>query len=214
MNERASERVAMVEEQLRARGINDEQVLRAMRMVPRHLFVDSEWSDAAYTDHALPIPNAQTISQPFVVARMAAVLNLRPDARVLEIGTGSGYAAAVLAQLAAAVYTVERHRELALQAITRFEQLGLRNIWVGVGDGTQGWLAHAPYDGISVAAAGPDVPLPLRQQLTVGGRLVMPVGGRDEQHLMLVERTTIGEQVANLGSVRFVPLIGEAGWAS
>ncbi|MBA3947617.1 MAG: protein-L-isoaspartate(D-aspartate) O-methyltransferase [Herpetosiphonaceae bacterium] len=212
MNERQSERSEMVAAQLRSRGIRNERVLAAMHAIPRHRFVLNEYDEAAYADQALPISCTQTISQPFVVARMAEALRLQPSDRVLEVGTGSGYAAAVLSQLAAAVYTLERHHELAAAAVAHFEQLALRNISVGVGDGTAGWPAYAPYDAMSVAAAGPQIPAALRDQLALGGRLVMPVGERSEQHLLLLERLSNGDQLYDLGTVRFVPLIGTAGW--
>ncbi len=212
MNEREHERTEMVAAQLRDRGIRDERVLAAMGAILRHRFVPAEYDEAAYADRALPIPCTQTISQPFVVARMAEALYLQPSDRVLEVGTGSGYAAAVLSQLARAVYTLERHRELAASAAAHFDQLALRNIWVGVGDGTAGWPTYAPFDAISVAAAGPHIPAALRDQLAIGGRLVMPVGERDEQHLLLLERAANGDHLYDLGIVRFVPLIGTAGW--
>ena len=209
---REDERLAMIREQLRRRDVQDERVLAAMASVPRHRFVPPELETQAYADQALPIAAGQTISQPFIVAATAAALRLEPSDRVLEIGTGSGYAAAVLARLAAEVYTVERHRELALGAIRIFDELGYGNIWVRLGDGTRGWEQYAPYDAIAVAAAGPTLPRSLLAQLAEGGRLVMPLGTLDEQRLVRVTRH--GDRFAeeSLGPVRFVPLIGAEGW--
>ena len=209
---REDERLAMIREQLRRRDIQDERVLQAMAAVPRHRFVPVELEGQAYADQALPIAAGQTISQPFIVAATAAALRLTPSDRVLEIGTGSGYAAAVLARLAAEVYTVERHRELAIGAIRRFNELGLDNIWVRLGDGTRGWEQYAPFDAIAVAAAGPTLPRSLLEQLAEGGRLVIPLGTLEEQRLMRVTRH--GDRFAeeSLGAVRFVPLIGAEGW--
>ena len=210
--EREAERLAMIQEQLQRRHIQDERVLVAMARVPRHRFVPVEHGAVAYADQALPIAAGQTISQPFIVALMAAALRLRQGERVLEIGTGSGYAAAVLAQLVAEVYTVERHRTLALAATAIFDELGYANIWVLHSDGTRGWPRYAPFDAITVAAAGPHLPRPLLLQLADGGRLVMPVGGRDEQMLVRVTRRGDRFHDESLGPVRFVPLIGSEGW--
>jgi protein-L-isoaspartate(D-aspartate) O-methyltransferase len=212
MMERDDERLAMIQEQLERRGIRNRRVLDAMRAVPRHHFVEPDQAGQAYADQALPIPAGQTISQPFIVALTAAALDLRGAERVLEIGTGSGYAAAVLARLAAEVYTVERHRELALLAARRFDELGIANIWVRAGDGTLGWPRHAPFDAIAVAAAGPRIPRSLLEQLVDGGRLVMPVGGRDEQQMVRITRHGATYREETLGPVRFVPLIGQDGW--
>lgn len=210
--ERQVERQTMLEEQLRRRGIGDERVLHAMREVPRHRFVDPQHDAQAYSDQALPISAGQTISQPYIVALMAAAFELRGSERVLEIGTGSGYAAAVLGYLAAAVFTVERHRELARHAARVFGDLGYTTIRVGIGDGTLGWPEHAPFDAVSVAAAGPRIPQSLLAQLADGGRLVMPIGQRDEQRLVRVTRRDSSLVEETLGPVRFVPLIGEEGW--
>jgi protein-L-isoaspartate(D-aspartate) O-methyltransferase len=175
-------------ELLEQRGIFDRRVLDAMARVPRHLFVPPEARAHAYDDRALPIASGQTISQPYIVALMAEALQIQPGERVLEVGTGSGYAAAVLSTLAGEVYTVERHTALAEEAERRLHTLGYRNIHVYVGDGTDGLPAYAPYDGIVVPAAAPWVPRPLREQLTDGGRLVIPVGGQSEQVLLRVTR--------------------------
>jgi protein-L-isoaspartate(D-aspartate) O-methyltransferase len=210
--EREAERHAMIREQLQRRNIRDERVLAAMGAVPRHRFVPEELHGDAYADNALPIAEHQTISQPFIVALMAAALQLRGDERVLEVGTGSGYAAAVLSRLAAEVWTIERFRSLALSAAERLDAGGYRNVHVGTGDGTAGWPEHAPYDAITVAAAGPHVPQALIRQLTPGGRLVIPIGDRAEQQLVRVVRTRQGWRQEQLGPVRFVPLVGEDGW--
>lgn len=210
--EREDERFAMIREQLQRRNIQDERVLAAMAAVPRHRFVTPDQTEQAYTDQALPIAAGQTISQPFIVALTAAALDLTGSERVLEIGTGSGYAAAVLGRLASEVYTVERHRELALGACRIFDELGYANIWVCVGDGTRGWPKYAPFDAIAVAAGGPRVPRSLLDQLADGGRLVMPIGSRDEQRLIRVTRHGSQFRDEPLGPVRFVPLIGAEGW--
>jgi protein-L-isoaspartate(D-aspartate) O-methyltransferase len=207
-------RKRMVTTQLAARGIHDPAVLEAMGKVPREKFIPEDKERYAYEDAPLPIAQGQTISQPYIVALMSEALDLSPEAKALEIGTGSGYAAAVLSRIADQVFTVERHPELARYAKSRYQQLGYTNIQVHVGDGTRGWEEHAPYDGIVVTAGGPAIPQPLLEQLKVGGRLVMPVGVEfNAQQLLLVTRTSTEEyQQENLGSVRFVPLIGEAGW--
>ena len=212
--ERQTERSAMLEEQLRRRGIRDERVLEAMARVPRHRFVAPDHDTIAYSDQALPIGSGQTISQPFIVALMAEALVLSGQERCLEIGTGSGYAAAVFAHLAAEVWSVERHPDLAQSAQQVFEQLGYTTIHVRVGDGTLGWPEYAPFDTISVAAGGPHVPRSLLHQLADGGRLVMPVGQRDEQHLVRITRRGSRFAEESLGPVRFVPLIGEEGWGT
>jgi protein-L-isoaspartate(D-aspartate) O-methyltransferase len=206
------ERQAMVHTQLACRGISDELVLAAMARVPRHLFVPEEWREHAYQDRALPIEEGQTISQPFIVALMAQSLALRGDERVLEIGTGSGYAAAVLSLLAAEVYTIERWPSLAEAAERRLHALGYTNTHVYVGDGTAGLPAYAPFDAIVVAAAAPWAPKPLREQLADGGRLVIPVGGRDEQLLLRLTRSGTQIRTERLSGVRFVPLIGAHAW--
>jgi protein-L-isoaspartate(D-aspartate) O-methyltransferase len=206
------ERQAMVRKQLVGRGIDDERVLAAMAQVPRHLFVPEELRQHSYEDCALPIEEQQTISQPFIVALMAQALALNGDERVLEIGTGTGYAAAVLSLLAAEVYTIERWASLAASAERRLHDLGYANIHVYVGDGTAGLPAYAPFDGIVVAAAAPWAPKPLREQLANGGRLVIPVGGRDEQLLLRLTRDSDQVRSERLSGVRFVPLIGAHAW--
>ena len=207
-------RQQMVEQQLRARGVRDTAVLRAFNTVPRELFVPRQHRHYAYDDTPLPIPAEQTISQPYVVAHMLALLALRSSDRVLEVGTGSGYAAAVLSRIVAEVHTVERHRVLVAYARERLAQLGYDNVFVHYGDGTQGWPEVAPYNGIIVDAGGPGVPAALKEQLAVNGRLVIPVGfNQRQQRLVLVKRT--GETTyrqRELSPVAFVPLIGAEGW--
>ncbi len=208
-------RERMVEEQLARRGIEQDEVLDAMGAVPREEFVPEKYRVTAYSDRPLPIGEGQTISQPYMVAMMAESLELEPGDKVLEIGAGSGYAAAVLGQIAGEVFTVERHRSLAEQARERFEKLGYDNIHVRHADGTRGWAEEAPFDAIVAAAAGPSVPDSLKAQLAPGGRLVIPVGQRiGAQTLMRVTRTgENGEfEEENLGAVRFVPLIGTEGF--
>jgi protein-L-isoaspartate(D-aspartate) O-methyltransferase len=210
-----SERERMVQTQIAARGIRDAGVLAAFRAVPREAFLPPELGEFAYQDSPLPIEQGQTISQPYIVALMTAALQLRPTDRVLEIGTGSGYAAAILGQIASRVYTIERHQELADLAARRLTELGLQQVEVRCGDGSLGWPEHAPYDAITVAAGGPGVPRALLDQLTPGGRLVMPVGeGRELQKLVRVTRQHDERFVTeDLGDVRFVPLVGAQGWA-
>lgn len=202
----------MVQEQLIQRGISDQAVLEAMATVPRHLFIPEEIRAYAYEDRALPLPEGQTISQPFIVALMAEVLMLQTSDRVLEVGTGSGYAAAVMSMLAAEIYSIERVEALATTAQHRLELLGFTKVHVFPGDGTYGLPDCAGYDAISVAAASPWVPLPLRQQLADGGRLVIPVGGRHEQLLLRLTRKREAIHTERFGGVRFVPLLGEHSW--
>jgi protein-L-isoaspartate(D-aspartate) O-methyltransferase len=204
----------MVEQHLVARGIHDAAVLDAMRTVPREAFIAAELAEFAYEDAPLPIDVGQTISQPYIVAAMTVALELEPHDRVLEIGTGSGYAAAVLSRIVTEVYTVERHEELALAAERRLQTLGYANVHVRHGDGTLGWADHAPYDAIVVAAGGPEVPKALLDQLKAGGRLVIPIGSTPrEQELVRVRRRTDGSYSREeLGGVRFVPLVGAEGW--
>lgn len=209
-----AQRNDMVDHQIAAMGIEDAQVLAAMRKVPRHAFVPERLTDVAYADGPLPIGDGQTISQPYVVAHMTEALQLRGGEHILEIGTGSGYAAAVLAEIAADVVTVERLPVLAAQARARLEQLGYRNVQVADGDGTLGWSPAAPYDAIVVSAGGPVVPPTLRGQLKPGGRLVMPVGPDTYgQTLVRVTRGADGQDhEEQLSLVSFVPLIGAEGW--
>jgi protein-L-isoaspartate(D-aspartate) O-methyltransferase len=194
-------------------GIRDPSVLEAMRSVPRHFFVPEALQSRAYGDHALPISANQTISQPFIVARMTELLELDRNSRVLEIGAGSGYQTAVLAFIAAQVYAIERIGDLAREAQNRIRQLGIYNATVKCFDGTLGWAAHAPYDAILVAAGGPAVPDPLVAQLKIGGRLVVPVGeSREAQRLIRVVKTESGYREEDHGGCAFVPLIGQHGW--
>jgi protein-L-isoaspartate(D-aspartate) O-methyltransferase len=214
MSDQRAARERMVRRHLAARGIHDAAVLEAMRTVPREAFLPADLAEFAYEDSPLPIAEGQTISQPYIVALMTAALELRPGDRVLEIGTGSGYAAAILGRVAREVYTVERHGELAATAAARLRELDFHNIHVLHGDGTLGWAAHAPYDAIVVTAGGPDVPRALVEQLAVGGRLVIPIGeDRSLQALTRVTRQADGTlRREDLGDVRFVPLIGAQGW--
>lgn len=214
MNKFEALRKQMVDCQLAARGLSDQAVLDAVNAVPREEFIPTELVEFAYRDSPLPIAASQTISQPYIVALMTAALELKPSDRVLEVGTGSGYAAAVLAEIADDVYTIERHKILADTARKRLGNLGFKNIQVLYGDGTLGWPEHAPFDGIIVAAGGPEVPETLKQQLAIGGRLVIPVGTTlQTQKLIRVRRISEDKyQEEDLGAVRFVPLIGAAGW--
>ena len=198
---------------LRNRGIDDTAVLQAMNTVPREAFVQEKHLEFAYYNGALPLPAKQTISQPYVVALMLSALKLEPHFNVLEIGTGSGYAAAVLGQIVRQVHTVERQEKLVVYAKSRLEQLGYTNICVHLGDGTLGWPEAAPYDAIVVAAAGPVVPVSLRDQLGENGRLIIPIGSQKKQRLQLVWRKASGQfGQKTLTPVRFVPLIGSEGW--
>ncbi len=214
MNKFDALRQQMVDYQLAARGLSDQLVLDAVAAVPREEFIPADLVEFAYRDSPLPIAASQTISQPYIVALMTAALELKPTDRVLEVGTGSGYAAAVLAEIASDVFTIERHKILADTARNRLESLGYKNIHVLYGDGTLGWPQHAPFDAIIVAAGGPEVPTNLKQQLAIGGRLVIPVGTTlQTQKLIRVRRTSEHEfEEDDLGGVRFVPLIGAAGW--
>jgi protein-L-isoaspartate(D-aspartate) O-methyltransferase len=207
----AHQRHRMVDRDLRARGIVDERVLEAMDSVPRECFVPGHLRDVAYDDHALPIAAGQTISQPYIVALMSEALELSPEDRVLEIGAGSGYAAAVLGRLCRRVVTVERHHELAVEAQRALAEVHAGNVVVVEGDGTMGHPAEAPYDAISVTAAAPQLVDALLVQLADGGRLVAPVGDADNQELVRVRRIGDRFERRDLGGVRFVPLVGEGG---
>lgn len=205
----------MVDSQIRSRNIKDERVLKAMGKVPRHLFVDEGLVDQAYNDNPLPIGERQTISQPYIVALMTEALDLREKDKVLEIGTGSGYQSAILAELAASVFSIERVATLAGRARRLLDYLGYYNVAIRVGDGTYGWREEAPFDAIIITAGAPKIPKLLVEQLTVGGRLVLPVGSRHSQTLLKLTRMSedindIREE--DLGGCRFVDLIGDYGW--
>jgi protein-L-isoaspartate(D-aspartate) O-methyltransferase len=205
-------RQEMVEKQIEARGITDPAVLAAMRKVPRHLFVSEALMDQAYSDFPLPIGEQQTISQPYIVAEMTQSLDLTGNDRVLEIGTGSGYQAAVLAQIAFRVYTIERIYSLYVKARKLFDQLGYHNIVTRYSDGTSGWKDECPFDAIMVTAGAPDIPAVLVDQLAVGGRMAIPVGNQYAQDLVKLVREEKGIRKVNLGGCRFVKLVGEHGW--
>jgi protein-L-isoaspartate(D-aspartate) O-methyltransferase len=210
----AAAREQMVERQLVARGVRDPRVLAAMRKVPREAFLPELLHDFAYDDAPVPIAAEQTMSQPYIVAFMTEALQLQGGEHVLEVGAGSGYAAAVLAEIAGDVTTVERIGALADAAAATLAGLGYRNVDVRQGDGTRGWLDHAPYDAIVVTAGGPQVPESLKAQLKIGGRLVIPVGA-DQSTQQLVRLTRVGEgdyRSERLANVRFVPLLGDEGW--
>jgi len=204
----------MLTQQLIRRGIRDERVLQAMRAMPRHLFVPAHQRPLAYEDMPLAIGHAQTISQPLMVAMMTEALQLQGHERVLEIGTGSGYQAAILSRLAAVVFSIERIAELATQARGTLAMQGIMNVQILVGDGTLGLPEHGPYDAIVVTAAAPKIPPALVEQLAPGGRLVIPVGDRHEQTLVRLTATHNGPRIESLGGCRFVPLIGQQGWVS
>jgi protein-L-isoaspartate(D-aspartate) O-methyltransferase len=208
----ARERERMVEEQLVARGVADARVLAAMRRIPRHLFVEEALQDRAYGDHPLPIGDGQTISQPFIVGRMTELLALEGREKLLEIGTGSGYQAAVLAELAGRVCTIERIPKLAARARRVLEALGYRNVWVRVANGTLGWPDEAPFDRILVTAGGPNVPPPLFEQLAEGGRMVMPVGGVTGQVLKVIEKRQGEMRTSEHAACVFVKLVGKYAW--
>ena len=205
-------REKMVNEQLLSRDIVDARTLAAMSEVPRHCFVDDAMRAKAYGDHPLPIGAGQTISQPYIVAYMTQALLLQGDERVLEIGTGSGYQAAVLSRLCRKVYTVERVNSLLAGARKVFDQLRYYNIRSKLDDGTLGWPDHGPYDAISVTAGGPEIPDPLIAQLADPGRLVMPIGDRQVQELKLLIKKEGQTEIISLAGVRFVDLVGEYGW--
>lgn len=206
------QRLEMVKYQIEARGVTDPQVLEAMREIPRHQFVPEPYREAAYRDSPLPIGEGQTISQPYIVALMTALLELRPRDMVLEIGTGSGYQAALLSRLAEKVFTIDRLPEVADRARKNLAALGIKNVDVIVGDGTLGYQAQAPYQGIIVTACAPEIPAPLIAQLVDGGRLVAPVGSRDFQVLTKLVRHGENVERSTYEGVAFVPLIGAYGW--
>ena len=210
---RADERLKMVEYQIAARGIRDPRVMSAMKEIPRHLFVPQPYDKSAYEDCPLPIGNGQTISQPYIVALMTELLTLQPTDNVLEIGTGCGYQAALLAALVRQVTTIERIPEVAGLARENLTRIGIKNVDVIIGDGTLGYPQKAPYDGIIITAATPSVPIPLVKQLAEGGRLVAPVGARDIQELIRLIKKDGSITEEDHGGVRFVPLIGECGWS-
>jgi protein-L-isoaspartate(D-aspartate) O-methyltransferase len=210
--EYAPQRAEMIEKQLRRRGIKDGAVLAAMLAVPRHDFVPQELRARAYEDAPLPIGSGQTISQPYIVAAMTAALHLQPHHRVLEIGTGCGYQAAVLSQLAKEVFTIERRPELASAASEKLSRLGYSNVHVHCGDGTLGLPEFGPFDAILVAAAAPTVPKPLLTQLAEGGRMIIPVGDSENQELQLIEKRAESFPTRMLEGCRFVPLVGFHGW--
>ena len=202
----------MIQDHLLARGINDPRVLEAMRKVPRNRFVEPALADRAYEDSPLPIGDKQTISQPFMVGLMTQALQLTGAEKVLEVGTGSGYQTAVLAELARNVFTIEKIAALALKARATLDQLGYYNVAIQIGDGTIGWSEHAPFDAILVTAGAPALPQPLPDQLAIGGRLVIPLGDERSQILKRLRRTEAGLEEEDLGECRFVKLKGKFGW--
>lgn len=205
-------RERMVQSQLLDRGVRDPRVIRAMRKVPRHLFVEPALVNRAYDDDPLPIGAKQTISQPYIVGHMLQALELTGTERVLEIGTGSAYQTALLAEICVNVFTVEKLRSLAVQARNTLDDLRYYNVAIHLGDGTLGWSEHAPYDAIVVAAGAPKTPAPLAEQLAAGGRLVIPIGDDQSQTLKLLARTPTGLEEKDLGGCRFVKLMGRYGW--
>jgi len=211
-NDWSKTRLKMVEEQIVARGIRDPRVIAALKKIPRHLFVEEALQGQAYTDHPLPIGEKQTISQPYMVALMTEALQLTGKEKVLEIGAGSGYQTAVLAEVAQAVFSIERILALTLRARKLLEDLGYGNAEIKFSDGTQGWVEESPFDGIIVTAGAPDVPQPLVDQLAMGGRLVIPVGDAYVQDLLRITKTEEGTRREDLGGCRFVKLIGRYGW--
>jgi len=202
----------MVEEQILSRGIRDSRVIEAMKKVPRHLFVEEALQSQGYSDHPLPIGEKQTISQPYMVALMTEALQLTGKEKVLEIGAGSGYQTAILAELGEKVFSIERIRSLAIRARKLLYELGYFNFEIKIFDGTYGWVEEGPFDAIIVTAGAPDIPQPLIDQLTIGGRLVIPVGDAFVQDLIRVTKTGEGIKREDLGGCRFVKLIGRYGW--
>jgi protein-L-isoaspartate(D-aspartate) O-methyltransferase len=215
MTDFTAEREAMVERQIESRGIRDPKILEAFRAVPREEFLSEEYRDLAYGDHPLPIEAGQTISQPYIVALMIQAAEIKPGDKVLEVGAGSGYAAAVMSRIAGKVIAIERQSELVEVARERMQRLGYDNVEIVEGDGTRGWPDEAPYDAIVAAASGSHVPQPWIEQLAEGGRIVMPVGDPGwVQKLIKVTKGPGGNLITeDLGGVRFVPLIGEEGWS-
>jgi len=203
----------MVERQIHARGITNPRVLNAMRTIPRHIFVPPPYDQSAYDDAPLPIGNGQTISQPYIVALMTELLDPKPEDHVLEIGTGSGYQTAILSMLVRHVTTVERIPAVAGLAKENLKKTGCKNFCIVLGDGTRGYPDNAPYNGIVITAATPEIPTPLIDQLAIGGILVAPVGGREIQELIMLKKQGTGIARSSHGGVRFVPLIGKYGWA-
>lgn len=209
---RADERSAMVERQIRARGISNPRVLDAMREIPRHIFIPRPYDSSAYDDNPLPIGNGQTISQPYIVALMTELLDPEHGDKLLEIGSGSGYQTAILATISHQVISIERIPVIADLARKNLAALGVKNVSIVAGDGTLGYPSDAPYDGILITAATPVIPRPLIDQLALGGRLVAPIGDRESQELILLTRQERELVRSSHGGVRFVPLIGEHGW--
>jgi protein-L-isoaspartate(D-aspartate) O-methyltransferase len=208
-------RLAMVETQLRRRGISDQRVLAAMSKVPRHEFVSRQYWPDAYADHPVPIGEQQTTSQPYIIAVMLQAAEIRPQDRALEIGAGSGYQTALLCELAREVFAVERYPALSAELTQTLERLGYKNASIVTGDGSLGLPAHAPYDAVIVAAAAPRVPPALMEQLALGGRLVIPVGDAQQQVLQLARKDATGKvSLRSLESCRFVPLVGQQGFAA
>jgi len=205
-------RLKMVEEQIVSRGIKDAKLISAMKKIPRHLFVEEALQSQAYSDHPLPIGEKQTISQPYMVALMTEAMLLTRKEKVLEIGTGSGYQTAILAELSEKVFSIERIRSLAIRARKLLYELGYFNVEIKIFDGTFGWMEESPFDAIIVTAGSPDIPQPLIDQLGVGGRLVIPVGDAFVQDLFRVTKTEEGIKKEDLGGCRFVKLIGKYGW--
>lgn len=202
----------MIEEQLLARGIKDPRLLEVMRRVPRHLFVESALADRAYEDSPLPIGEKQTISQPYMVGLMTQALELRGSEKVLEVGTGSGYQTAILAELCQNVFSIEKIGSFVARARSVLDRLGYYNVAIQVGDGTLGWAEHAPFDAILVTAGSPSLPQPLLEQLSIGGRLVIPLGDEQSQVLKRILRTAAGQEEKVLGDCRFVKLWGKHAW--
>jgi len=209
----ARTRLKMVEEQVVARGVKDARVIAAMRKVPRHLFVEEALQNQAYSDRPLPIGEKQTISQPYMVALMSEALQLTGKEKVLEIGAGSGYQTAILAEMARQVFSIERILSLTMKARMLLINLGYTNVEVKFSDGTEGWIGESPFDAIIVTAGSPDIPQPLVHQLAAGGRLVIPVGDESAQDLIRLTKTEEGIKREDLGGCRFVKLIGRHGWS-